>query len=522
MNAENRRISDAHRMIGNTLLLYVRMFFVMGIAIWTTRLLLQILGQDGYGIFSVVSGLVLLLGFFSSAMLSTVQRFLNVEVGRGRNDRIRRAFACGRMFFAILGILVLTAGETAGLWFFFYKLKLPAEQVSQAAVLYQFLLFGFIVKLWQMPYYAVIIANERMNVLAWIGIWEALLNLASVLLLYGTTMVLACYGIFSFAASLGIFLVYAWYCRRRYAEICRTSWKWDSLYMRQMWTFCAWSIWGSIATGTVQQGLNILFNLFGGVIVNAAMGLTQQVSGAVSTFLGNFQTAFCPQIIKLEARHEHEELTHLICRVAKYSFFLLSLIVFPLLANTETILGLIWSNLPSDTTVFVKISLWVLLISSLSCPLYTAIQATGNISRYQVVIGLILITILPISYLLLRLGAPFYSVFFVSLILEVIALGIRIWFLHLLLFFPVERFFRSTVGRILPVIAVMGGILICSPFQGKTILQLLLISIGLDIILLCVIAGLGMSRSEIEFLVRTLVRKLQKYESSSLEQKRND
>ena len=521
MNAKNRRISDAHRMIGNTLLLYVRMFLVMGIAIWTTRLLLQILGQDGYGTFSVVSGLVLLLGFFNSALLGTVQRFLNVEVGRERKERIRRAFACGRMFFAILGILVLLAGETIGLWFFSCKLKLPSEQVSQAAVLYQFLLFAFIVKLWQMPYYAVIIANERMNALAWIGIWEALLNLVAVLLLYGTVMALAFYGIFSFVAALGIFLAYAWYCRRRYAEICRASWKWDSLYLRQMGIFCAWSIWGSIATGTVQQGLNILFNLFGGVIVNAAMGLTQQVSGAVSTFLGNFQTAFCPQIVKLQARCESEELTLLICRVAKYSFFLLSLIVFPLLANTEAILELVWNNLPSDTTIFVKISLWVLLISSLSCPLYTAIQATGNIARYQVVIGSILITILPISYLLLRSGAPFYSVFFVSLILEMIALGVRIWFLHRLLRFPAGRFFCSAVGRILPVIAVMGGILACFSFRGNSILQLFLISVALDAILLCVIAGLGMSRPEMVFLVQTIVRKLQKHENPPLEQGRN-
>lgn len=488
------------RVLYNTLLLYVRMFIIMLISIFSFRIILERFSVNGYGVYTVIAGLITFLNFLNNAVLITVQRFLNVEMAQKDNNRTGVAFVCSLVMFAGLALAVIILASTGGLWYLLNKLEIVPEYRSASVMIFFLLLGSAVIRLMHQPFYALIIASEQMAILAGISLLEVLLNLLAVLSLTAGTDSVVFYSLWTVINSFILLVFYIVYCRKRYRDICNFDVRYlKKNYFKQMVSFSGWSIMGSLASGVSLQGINLLLNAFGGVIVNAAFGLAQQINNVAASFLVNFQTAFIPYLLKT-CQVDRESAQYAICRTAKYSFFLISFVVYPILAFTDPVIGIFTSEPPPYAAVFTRLMLVQLLISSLTCPLYTAVQATGRIKNYQIVVSSIMMTLLPVSYLLMKCGLSYSFVFACSISIDILLLFIRIFFVWKLVGLPVSSFIKSTLFRVLLVGAAMCGILIFCRFEINNLLYLVMYSALLDFILLIAIILLGVSPRELYFI----------------------
>ncbi len=497
------------RVVTNTFALYLRMFVSMGISIYAMRLLLSRLGWDGYGVYTAVISLVTIGGFFNGALQNTVQRFLNVEVGQQRMEGARKAFFAGMVMFGCLSLLILLLGESVGRWYLHSRMQIPEMFHGEVELLYQLLLAGFLIRMLQLPYYMVIIAFERMEIIALAGILESVMNLGSILALCWFSSPLIGYALLTVGNVLILLLIYIYYCSRHYPEVVQ-MWplRSDRTYLRRMSVFSGWIIWGSCAAGIVQQGMGLLVNHFGSVSINAALGLCQQISNAVNVFVTNFQTAFCPHLVKTCTRGDRGDLHYLVCRTAKYSFFLLSLIVFPILGNLDYVITFFSREPHGYTKIFLCFSLGFLLLNSFACPLFTTIHATGRIEFYQATVGVLMMLILPLAYLFLKLGFPFYFIFVGQILVETAVLALRLYCMKKLVQLSIWQFVREVMLRTGAVAAAMVAAVLLLDFQAQTFWELVLESIVIDLILLILVAAIGMSGSESRFLYHLALSRL--------------
>lgn len=324
-SVNNKRIAK------NTLLLYVRMFFVMAVTLFTSRVVLATLGVTDFGIYNVVGGVVAMMGILNNAMAVSTQRYLTFELGRGDAVRLKQVFCMCLAIFVMLAVVVVVLGETVGLWFLNSKMTIPADRMVAANWVYQFSILACVASLIVTPYNAVIIARERMNVYAYVGILEVVLKLAVVyLLLVIPVDRLTTYGLLILLSQIVIAVIYMLYCTRHFAE-ARYRVYWDGSLFRELVSYSGWNLFGSAAGVVKGQGLNILLNMFFTPAVNAARGIAYQVNAAITQFFTNFYTAVRPQITKYYAQGDMEEMTKLIFRSSKMSFYLIMLISMPVI-----------------------------------------------------------------------------------------------------------------------------------------------------------------------------------------------
>lgn len=446
MSLENNR-----RIAKNTLMLYFRMLFIMGVSLYTSRIVLNTLGINDYGIYNIIGGIVILFSFLNTAMTSATQRFLNIEIGRKEFGQLNKVFSTSLNVHISIAFIVLILSETFGLWLINTQLNLPLGRMDTVNWVYQFSIITFIISIIQVPYNASIIAHERMSFYAYISVIEVFLKLAIVFILQHLSFdKLKTYSILLSFVSLFIITIYAWYCNRKF-ESCRYKYHKDSSLYKQLLSFSGWSLFGSVAIVGKTQIINILLNLFFGVVVNAAVGITNQISAALNSFVLNFQTAFNPQIVKSYAANETNYLMNLIFRTSKFSYFLLFFISLPVLLNTEVLLDLWLTIVPEYSVVICQLSIVYLLIEAISGPLWMSVQATGNIRKYQIVISLIILLNIPISFFLLKSGLTPYSVFYLNIAISLIALLVRLLFLHSLINLSIMQFLKNVVYPIVLV-----------------------------------------------------------------------
>lgn len=475
----------------------------MLVSLYTSRVILNTLGVEDFGIYNVVGGVVSMFAFFNSAMSSATQRFLSYEIGKGDFVQLRKTFNATQVIHIGIAFFIFILAETIGLWFVKNYLVIPAERMDAAIWVYHFSVLSFMVSVIQVPYNATIIAHERMNVYAYVSILEVSLKLLIVFLLVGISFdKLKLYGLLYFVVVLIIATIYRIYTRRNFEES-----KFEVVKDRQLYktliSYSGWNLFGNIAAVAKGQGVNILLNLFYGPVVNAARGIATQVQSAVQGFVTNFQMAVNPQIIKSYAADEKEYMTSLIIRSSKFSFYLLFLLSLPIILEIDQILKMWLKIVPDYAPIFTVLILVVILIDSVSGPLMTAIQATGKIKVYQVVVGSLLILILPLSYLFLKLGYSPEITLYINIVISIIALSFRLSLVRKLLNFPVKVFVKEIILKnILIVLLSLPLPFFVRSFMDANILRLIVVVFVSLIWNATIIYAIGLLKSEKAIVLR--------------------
>lgn len=431
------------RIAKNTLMLYFRMLFMMLVSLYTSRVVLQVLGVEDYGIYNVVGGVITMFTFINSAMVSATQRYITFALGKEDKESIQTVFSTAVQIHAAIALCIILLGETVGLWFLNEKMVIPEERMVAAQWVYQFSIISCVATIMSAPYNADIVAHEKMSAFAYISIVEVTLKLLVVFLLAVSPIDrLIMYALLLMVVQLVVRLIYSHYCKRHFSESVYRHVV-DRTLLKEMTSFAGWSFFGSFAVLCCNQGVNIVLNMFFGPVVNAARGIAMSVQTAVSSFSTNFQVAMNPQIIKTYATgkmNEHRDLVFLAC---KFSALLLMVISLPILLNTQMIMHLWLGEVPRYTVSFVQIVLVLAVWDSAAYPLATSVQATGKIRKYQLMVSCIIFLVLPVSYAILSIfKVPEYALL-VHFFFAVLAQIARLLFLRTLIGLNVLSFLKQ-------------------------------------------------------------------------------
>ena len=500
-STNNKRIAK------NTLLLYVRMLFGMLVSLYTSRVILQTLGVEDYGVYNVVGGVISMFTFLNSAMSSATSRYITFEIGKGNMEQLKKVFSTALQIHAIIALLIVILGETVGLWFLMNELVIPEGRMDAAMWVYQCSIVSCVVGIMSVPYNADIIAHEKMSAFAYISVLEIILKLAIVYLLVVLPFdKLKVYAVLVLMVGLLIRYIYTRYCHIHFEESHYIH-RIDKPLLQEMSSFAGWSFWGNLAAILYSQGLNMMLNIFFGPVVNAARGIATQIQGVVQQFVSNFQMALNPQITKTYASGELDKMHSLMFRSARFSFMLLFFLSLPILLETNYILTLWLGIVPENTVIFARIIIAISLIYTIANPCVIANQATGKVKVYQAVVGGLLLLILPISYIVLKMGAPAYSVFIVHFCVESVAQFARMYMLRnmidLSLLSYVKNIYLPIIGVVL--LSVVLPMLVYNNMQ-EGIIRLL--AVGMTCVVSVAITSLfiGMTRNERTFLIDKSLR----------------
>ena len=442
---------NSKRIAKNTIILYFRMIVLMFINLYVSRVVLDALGIEDYGVYNVVGGFVALFSILSGSLSAAISRFITYELGKKDEACLREVFSVSVTVQLILIILVLVLSETIGLWFFYSKIDIPQDRINVAFWCYQFSVITFAVNLLSVPYYACIIAHEKMSAFAYIGLLEGFgkLLIAWSLLIYGGDKLIL-YAILLMFMSVIIRFIYGLYSKRHFSE-CRFSVSRNYSLFKQIFAFAGWNFIGAATDPLCFHGRNILLNIFFGPTVNAAYGLSMQVNSAISSFSSNFMTAIKPQIIKTYAEGNNDFLFKLLFWGSKLALFPLVIMSMPIIFNVDFVLGIWLKQIPDYTPVFVVLTLINVMCESISQPLVVAMLATGNIRNYQIAVGGMALMNVPASYVCLRCGFSPICVFIVSIVISQICFFIRLHMLRGMIGLPVKRFFCNVYIRAIAV-----------------------------------------------------------------------
>lgn len=438
---------DNSRLAKNTILLYLRMALMMCINLYTSRIVLQTLGVEDYGIFNVVGGVIVMFSFLTDSMTASTQRFLTFELGSGDKDKLHAVFVTSIHIHLVIALIIIILGETVGLWFLMEKMVIPPERMVAAHWCYQFSILIAVVNVLNYPYISAIIAHEKVKSFAYMAILDGVLKLLLVyLLLIFDYDRLILYGVLYACEKLLIRSIYNIYCIRNFDE-CKYKWIFQKTLFKEMASFAGWKLWSNLAVIFYLQGLNLLLNVFFGPVVNAARATAYQAQSAVSNFAGNFQTAINPQITKTYASGQLEETHKLIYESVRLTFCMLLIMCLPLIVEAPTALELWLKEVPEGSATFLRILLVILMIQQSSNALVTAVAATGNIKRYEIIMGTLMLTIVPISYVVLRMGGAPWSVFVVFLAVVIVAFFLNLHIILPMIQLRLKDYLRYVIGR---------------------------------------------------------------------------
>ena len=448
VSANNKRIAK------NTIALYIRTLATMGIGLYTSRIVLNVLGIEDFGVYNVVGGVVAMFSIISSSLSQSISRYLTYELGKGSTRQLRTIFCTSVNIQIIISIIVLIFAETLGVWFLNTKMNIAEDRAYAANWVLQFAILSFIVTLISVPYNAAIIAHEKMKAFAYVGILEASLKLVIVFALYFSPIdKLITYSFMLFLVSCIIRFIYGKYCKKNFEE-CRYELIMDKKLISSMSKFAGWNFISSSAYIFNTQGVNIISNLFFGVAINAARGIAIQVDSITKTFVNNFLTAVRPQIIKSYSSGEIDYTSKLICRSTKLSFFLMMLFAVPLIFETETVLNLWLKNYPEYAPDFIRLTMVLSLVCLLGDLLYTNILAIGKLKKYMILETSISCTIFIFSYILFNLGYSPIIPYIIFIFVYTLLIVVRLIFLKKLEDFPIYEYWNGTLYPALKVSAI--------------------------------------------------------------------
>ena len=454
-------IMDSHaentkRIAKNTLMLYVRMLFSMLVSLYTSRVVLNTLGVEDYGIYNVVGGFVAMFSLISSSLSASVSRFLTFELGRGDMERLKETFSTSLLIHLVLAGIVLVLAETVGIWFLNTQMTIPAERLYAANWVFQASILSFMFGLSSVPYNASITSHERMSAFAYIGILDVVLRLLIVLFIaYAPFQFdrLIVYSLLLVFVGMSLQCIYLWYCRKNFEE-CRFRLHFNKTCWKEMNAFAGWNLIGCTAVLLKDQGVNILLNLFYGPILNAARGIAGSVNVAVCSFANNFMAALNPQITKSYALGDSEYVVSLIERGSRFSFYIIFIIALPILLETDFVLTLWLKQYPIHSINFVRLALLLSLCDILSNTLITLQLATGKIKNYQLVVGGMYLMNFPLSYFFLKIGFQPEVVYVVALMVAFCCLGLRLVYLNKMTGLIISEFVQRVCLNVFLVMVV--------------------------------------------------------------------
>lgn len=470
----------------------------MLVSLYTSRIILNILGVEDFGIYNVVGGVVVMLGFINSAMSASTQRFLSFEIGRNDLLQLKRVFSTSVNIHFIVAIIVLLIAETIGLWFLNTQMNIEAERMNAANWVYQFSVITFIINIISVPYQALIISHESLSIYSLLNILETLFKLFIVFVLQWVDMdKLKLYAILTALVTLLVRLSYKMYCDYKYSY-CYYSKIWDKGLMKEMGGFVNWNLLGAFAGVTYNQGVNILINVFFGVSINAARAIAFQVQSAISSFVVNFQLAVNPALTKSYAREDTNYMYSLIFKGTKFSFYLLLCLAAPVILETELVLTLWLKIVPDYAVLFTQLVLIDSLIGSLSGFIQTMVQASGRVKVYQIIVSGILLLNLPVSYLLIKQGSPPQITIYVSIFLSISAMIARLYIVKKNEKFPVHKFTSKVLLPIsIVLIAVTAFSYVLKIYNFNSLLNICIIVL---FIMICIVV-VGTNKNERAFLL---------------------
>lgn len=419
--------------------------------LYLSRVVLNTLGVKDYGIYNVVGGFVTMFTILSGSLSNAIGRYITFELGRGDLDKLKRVFSTSITVQIILSCVIGIIIEMVGIWFLNSKMQIPYNRMVAANWVLQCSIITFVINLLSIPYNGCIIAHEHMAAFSYISILDVMLKLSSTLLLYiYFPDKLIAYSLFLTISAVIVRIVYAAYCKKNFEE-CKYIFYFDKPLIKEITEMASWNFFGTGGSILSNQGVNVLINLFFGVALNAARGISMQVNSAVQQFAGSFITAINPQITKFYSRGNYEEMRRLVFRGIKYSYFLMFMIALPIFIEAPVILRLWLKTVPEFTVVFVRLTLLLLLTAVLSNLLFTVVMATGKIKKYQIVVGSLSISVFLITYIAYKFGANVTTTYYISLFMDTIILCARFQIVSKLVYLGVKDFFNKVILRIVMV-----------------------------------------------------------------------
>lgn len=489
--------SNNKRIARNTLFMYLRMGATMIVQLYTSRIVLDALGIDNYGIYNIVASVVILFTFIGGPLSAATQRFFNYELGLKNGGDINKVFNLVLLAYAALTVFLVLIIEIGGGWYVANRLNIPPGSLEASKWVFQLSILSLAFSLMRTPLESLIIAYERMDYYAYLSIAEVFMKLANALsLTYVACDKLKLYAFNSLAISIIFTACVAFYCHRQFKEI-RIRRTWDRNIFRSLLSFSGWTMLSSVTTMGATNGVNVLLNAFCGVAVNSAMGVATQVSTAINQFVTNFQVAFNPQIVKYYSSGDIRQMQLLAYRAAKISYLLLLMIVCPLFFNMDFILGIWLKEVPPYTApLCLGLIVWSLL-ESLMAPLWTSVTATGRIKTYHIVMSIIISMVFLLSWAALAAGFSPVSVVVVKCGVDVVLIITRLLFTRRLLDFSVRRYISQVIAPAAIMTLTMAAIMYALETFGTSGWLKIILAYGVDLLLFIPLAGvIALSHNE--------------------------
>lgn len=440
--ANNKKIAK------NTIYLYFRSIFLLLVNLYTSRVVLQVLGVEDFGTYNVVGGVVAMFSMLGSTMREASQRFINFALGEDDRKNIRKVFSTSCTTHILLAAIISLLIEVIGVWFLYHGIKIPEARLTAAFWVMQFSVMGLFVNVISVPYNALIIAHEKMNAFAYISILEGILKLGSVfLLLIFSWDKLILYAFFHLLISVLIRFIYTRYSKKNFDEARNIKYSIDKPLFKEMFAFAGWNLFGSGSLVLRNQGIDVLLNVFYGVTVNAAKGVSNQVQHAVHTLVGNFTTSIKPQLIKSVAQQDYKRANSLIFKGTTISFYLMMLFTVPLYVCANEVLSLWLVKVPDYAVDMVKLSFVYLLMDALSRFLISGLLAYGDIRNFQLIVGTLKLMTFPLAWIMLVCGGSPLTGIWANIIIEVAAIGWRLKLASQRLHVDIRKFVLNVICK---------------------------------------------------------------------------
>jgi len=507
--------SNNRRIARNSILLNIRMVFVLGITLYTTRAVLALLGVEDYGIYNVVCGFVSMFVFLNTAMSNGIQRFYNYELGKNGVEGARKVYSASFVIQVVLAVVIVLFAETFGLWYLHNKMVISPERFFAAEWIFQFSVLGFVFVILQAPFTAAVMAHEKMDYYAILSVLDAVLKLTIVFIIplfegdkliwYGLLMASIC--------GLDFFLYYI-YCKRKFIEISYQRNQPIALY-KSMLTFSGWNVFGALSAVMKEQGINMVINLFFGPIVNAARGVASQVNSGIMTFVQNVTVPVRPQVIQSYAAGEKDRTMRLTYSVSKLSSCMLLFVALPIVFEIDFLLR-IWlgANIPDHTSAFVIIVILTSIVSNLNYAISGVVHASGKMALYQIAGGLTGIISVPVAYIVLKLGGTPESAIWVSFFAMVVAQANALIILKTIVDYSIKDYITSVIIPIF-IVAIFATIITFIPYSliKEGIIRLVVVTFTSCVSTVVVTYSFVLNKGEkelIDSLIKSIINKIHK------------
>lgn len=500
------------RIAKNTLMLYFRMLILLIINLYTSRVVLQELGVDDFGIYNVVGGIVIILSFLNSAMATGTQRFMNIEMGRNDINALKKVFITSIQIHTIIAIALFFIADTVGLWFLNTYMNIPEGKVSAANWVFQFSIIASLCTILSVPYNAAIISHEKMSAFAYISIVEAIMKLfVAFAIIWAPFNKLIFYSGLLLLTSLITCSLYVLYGIKHFEECGKISFSVDKKMMKQMLSFSGWTVFGNLGYILHTQGIAILINMFFTVAVNAAQGIANQVNNVVTQFSNNFLIALNPQVVKSYASGDLCQMHSLIIRGCKTAFCMMLFFVIPLILEAPTILYIWLGIVPEYAVIFMRLILLISLINSFSSLLAVSKGATGNIKNYQITLTLIGALHIPLAWLAFELGyGPEYSMY-VYLGIVIVLQAIRVTYVCKSVKLSIIRYFKDVIVRCIIVMCLSLIIpTILHNILAPTFLSTLIIVLSSSVSVIIMTMYIALTKKERMAVLKPIISKIKR------------